>query len=1333
MVAKPYDSRGLTVEQLFQGFLDAVPDGISIMDRDLSILRINRVLKQLQCFSTPLTGKKCYEVCSLLNQPVKDCPALESIKIGEMVSKEVPLTREKRQVGWLELRAYPIKDEEGAVTGVVELVRDITKEKEQEKAARESGLRAVRQRTALVRLLTETTLESDNLLQKAKALTEISSRTVQAERTSIWLLSDDEAQLKCLDLYELSKNSHSRGMVLKTADYHDYINAIKNNGRVYVHNANDDSRTIQLAATYLDPLDVRSMLDAGIFIEGKLIGLFSFESVGEYRRWHVDDELFASTVAVITAQAIEASNRFEAERIRDESENKYRSIFHGSADPLFIMQKTFVDCNEEACRYWGYSRDELIGCSPVDFSPPVQPDGRKTSEAAELYLNEAIKGNPQTFYWQHQHRNGYRLDSEVKLSGIEIGGEKYLIAAVRDISMQKKAEEIIWQNRDWYRALAEDIPILVARISPAGKVTYINETFRTIIGQSFEQIDGRIFYDLIPKEYRAEVEKSFKSLTPDNPIVTFEHNNKGRLYRWKNRAVFNPDNTIKEYFAVGEDITEDLLAEQRLRESESRNRAMIEAMPDKLFRYSRDGYYIDAQVKEESQLTKKARQLHREKRLIGSNITDVFAPELASLLMNGIEAALKTGEVQLLEYSYETEAAAGFFEARLIATGKDEVISIVRDINERHNAEEAIKYQLRYETLLAEISSLFVNTPSEDIDQAINRTLQLSGEFFEADRSYLMRFTPDRQYIINPYEWCAEGVFSVQERNREMPVSNTPWWAEQILSRDYVYVPDVDQLPPEATVDKADFKIEAIRSMITIPMIKYGEVFAFFGFDAVKAKKSWSEQQISMIKVVAEIISESLAKAEAQEALKESEERYRDILVTMEEGYYETDLEGNFTFCNEAAGRLLGGYSQDEFLKLSYFKLYKNPELAFATFNRVYKTGLPEKELVLEMIKKDGSLAFGEISIALRKDINGKVLGFKGIGKDVTSRIEYERQLEYLSLHDQLTGIYNRAYYESELKRLEGSREYPISIISADLDGLKLINDTLGHDKGDQLLCNCAMLIKEALRSYDLLARIGGDEFSAILQRTDRATGENIVKRIREIINQYNQDEVEIPVGISIGIATAEDTDIHLREVFKQADDGMYRDKLSRSSSSRSKIVQGLLAALAERDYLTEGHAVRLQELCRAVGEEAGLSSHKLADLALLAQVHDLGKVGIPDRILYKPGPLTDDEWEIMRGHSEKGYRIASASPDLVGVATLILKHHEHWNGSGYPLGLEGEEIPVECRILSIVDAFDAMTNKRPYNHVKTTDEAIEEIKRCSGSQFDPYLVEVFLKVAGRD
>lgn len=346
---------------------------------------------------------------------------------------------------------------------------------------------------------------------------------------------------------------------------------------------------------------------------------------------------------------------------------------------------------------------------------------------------------------------------------------------------------------------------------------------------------------------------------------------------------------------------------------------------------------------------------------------------------------------------------------------------------------------------------------------------------------------------------------------------------------------------------------------------------------------------------------------------------------------------------------------------------------------------------------------------------------------DVTEKKNFEEKLKYLSLHDQLTGLYNRAYYEEELERLNASREYPITIIVADVNGLKLINDSMGHDKGDQLLTACAQILKKDFRASDILARVGGDEFVAILPRTDEKAGAGILARLRLSIERHNQEHPELPLNVSFGIATADAAGQPLKETYKKADDLMYQEKLYFSASARSKIVDALLSALSERDFVTEGHTRRVQKLCQKLGEKLGLSAQQLVNLSLLAQVHDLGKVGIPDQILFKQGPLTEREWEVMRKHSEKGYRIALSSPDLAGIADLILKHHEKWDGTGYPLGLKGEEIPIECRILSIADAFDAMTTGRPYCGAKTVEEALEEIRRCAGTQFEPALVEAFI------
>ncbi len=462
--------------------------------------------------------------------------------------------------------------------------------------------------------------------------------------------------------------------------------------------------------------------------------------------------------------------------------------------------------------------------------------------------------------------------------------------------------------------------------------------------------------------------------------------------------------------------------------------------------------------------------------------------------------------------------------------------------------------------------------------------------------------------------------------------------------------------------------------------------------------------------------------------LSDSEERYRDILATIEEGYYETDLTGRITFCNDAACRLIG-YSRMELARMRYDQLYKNSDIVYHTFNKVFSSGQPDRGFTLEMIRKDGTTVYGELSISLIRDKNGTVTGFRGLARDITERKKFEEQLKYLSMHDQLTGVYNRTYFEEEMQRLEGGRDYPITIISADVDGLKLVNDSMGHKQGDQMLVQCVQVLKQFFRSSDVLARVGGDEFAVILPRTGSDLAELIYKRIHKGFEEYNKSHPPQPLSLSLGFSTSPGPQRTLDVTYKEADSNMYREKLQHSSKARTQAIDSLLAALYERDYIAEGHAVRLQQLGFQMGKKIGLSAIELSDLALLARVHDLGKVSIPDRILFKNGPLSEKERMIMQQHSEKGFRIARASPDFSPIADLILRHHEYWDGNGYPLGLKGKEIPVECRILAIIDAYDAMVHDRPYRKAFKKQDALAELQRCAGTQFDLELVRIFWEI----
>ncbi|MHB8917147.1 MAG: HD-GYP domain-containing protein, partial [Desulfocucumaceae bacterium] len=362
-------------------------------------------------------------------------------------------------------------------------------------------------------------------------------------------------------------------------------------------------------------------------------------------------------------------------------------------------------------------------------------------------------------------------------------------------------------------------------------------------------------------------------------------------------------------------------------------------------------------------------------------------------------------------------------------------------------------------------------------------------------------------------------------------------------------------------------------------------------------------------------------------------------------------------------------------------------------------------------------------------DSSGNMVGAIESIRDITDRKQVEQQLKFLSLYDPLTGLYNRAYFEEEMRRLESGRHNPVSIVVCDIDGLKLVNDTLGHRSGDDLLVAAAGVIKEPFREGDMVARIGGDEFAVLLPNCNRKTVEDACSRIKNAITRYNQVNSDLPLSISIGFAASGESTVRPGDLFIEADNNMYREKLHRSQSVRSAIVQTLLKALEERDFITEGHADRMQDQAVILAKSIGLPERSAADLRLLAQFHDIGKVGISDRILLKPGPLSTEEVSEMQRHCEVGHRIAHAAPDMSHIADWILKHHEWWDGNGYPMGLKGEEIPLECRILAIIDAYDAMTSDRPYRKAMSLDKAMAELVRCAGTQFDPKLVQAFVQV----
>jgi diguanylate cyclase (GGDEF)-like protein/PAS domain S-box-containing protein len=460
--------------------------------------------------------------------------------------------------------------------------------------------------------------------------------------------------------------------------------------------------------------------------------------------------------------------------------------------------------------------------------------------------------------------------------------------------------------------------------------------------------------------------------------------------------------------------------------------------------------------------------------------------------------------------------------------------------------------------------------------------------------------------------------------------------------------------------------------------------------------------------------------------------RLENVIEGAAVGTWEWDTQSGKTVYNENWARMLG-YTLAE-LKPDYLTVFESlvhPE-DLEQSNRAAERHLagdtPFYECELRMRHKQGHwiwvLDRGRV---LTRSADGKPLSMFGTHTDITERKLAEEQLRYMNLHDTLTGLYNRTFIEAEMKRLDTARQLPLGIIMGDLNGLKLINDTYGHPIGDQALQLAAEIIRKSCREDDIYARWGGDEFVIILPQTSASDAEKLCNRI--IKNCQDIFIEDVPVSVALGVACKEKADDLLYKVLQLAENNMYKNKLTESRSTKSAVLKALLKTLEEKSYETEAHTRGMQKMAQLIGKQINLPDAELSRLDLLITLHDIGKINIAEEILIKNGPLTAEEWETIKKHPEIGFRIARATEEFAHVAEDILAHHERWDGTGYPRGLKGSTIPLLARITAIADAYEVMTNGRPYKTAMPEREVGAEFLRCSGTHFDPALVQIFLSI----
>jgi diguanylate cyclase (GGDEF)-like protein/PAS domain S-box-containing protein len=470
----------------------------------------------------------------------------------------------------------------------------------------------------------------------------------------------------------------------------------------------------------------------------------------------------------------------------------------------------------------------------------------------------------------------------------------------------------------------------------------------------------------------------------------------------------------------------------------------------------------------------------------------------------------------------------------------------------------------------------------------------------------------------------------------------------------------------------------------------------------------------------------------AENSLFREKERLRITLSSVGDGVITTDRQGRVELINQVAQNLTG-WTEKEAADKAFQEIFpilseysrmplEDPVKKVLSTGKII--GLANHTL---LIAKDGREIAIADSAAPIKDNLGNTHGVVLVFRDVTEERAKLRKIQHLSFHDQLTGLYNRWFFDAELKRLDTSRNLPISIIIADVNGLKLTNDAFGHAAGDAILKKAAEVMMSQCRADDIIARIGGDEFVILLPRTGPKETEQIVKRIQGKARETDADPVIL--SISMGWAQKDHPDMDISEVFRQAENYMYRRKLFESQSMLGTIVHTIIRTLHETNKQEEQHSRRVSELSSEIGQAMGLKEEIINDLMNIGMLHDIGKIAVSETILNKRGSLTPEEWREIQRHPEVGYRILSSVNEMAEMAEYVLAHHERWDGKGYPRGLSQKEILLQARITAVADAYDAMTSERPYRKALSKKEALEELTKNAGTQFDPEIVKIFVDV----
>jgi diguanylate cyclase (GGDEF)-like protein/putative nucleotidyltransferase with HDIG domain len=769
----------------------------------------------------------------------------------------------------------------------------------------------------------------------------------------------------------------------------------------------------------------------------------------------------------------------------------------------------------------------------------------------------------------------------------------------------------------------------------------------------------------------------------------------------------------------------------------------------------------------------------------------VFRRALSWLSLGAIGVAIYTGLFflahHILEFEFETRIVAAAASIAIIVAI---VVYKLLGFFSVKVEQAFVGRRYSYRKQLSEFITKIHNVPT--LEQFGNDFISLLAQSVDCRRACL--FLPEAEdggfrarFIYTPVEDNPMGKLKLRQ---DSPVVTWLKREKAILpQRNIAIVPEFRSMWQE---EREEFRLAGVG--IFIPLMNRGELVAVLAVSERRDGRLYTVEDIDLLESIAAQVAASMEKEYFHEQLREQDKeitlinRLTTIMtsnVSIEEifeGFVQelkqvvdvdlatiTLIDGGELHISALSSTISSPWQSGERISLegtatewvcrerkSLYEADLVRHHGFWTGERYLQRGI-RSIVYLPLSIKDQ--AFGSLVLASLKPnaySQRQIRLLEQVALQIATPIENARlyaRAEQRARIDELTGLFNRRHFEERLKEeiARHSRYRNVfSLLLLDLDNFKAYNDIYGHPAGDILLNRIGKIIKGSVRSADQTFRYGGDEFAMILPQAATDDAYIVAERVRTRIGR-EMEEKKIAVTCSIGAAGYPTDGVISGELVTVADTALYYAK--RTGGNRvylsSKIlsepldeagtysrrnglsaVYALVSTVEAKDPYTYGHSKRVNTYAVALAEAIGLSPEEVSRVSTAALLHDIGKIGVPDKVLNKKGKLNADDWEAIKSHPRLGATIVGNVPNLAPCVSTILHHHERWDGGGYPEGLKGEQISIEARILAIADSFEAMSSARPYRPALCNEKVLKVLRCGAGSQFDPKLVEVFIGIA---